>query len=275
MDSKPFAKLASGVVKQLYDLSGARYLVELIKPLSPKEAESIRPPSTFIFWLLSTHVAIYYFALSVYQQDESNYNEKLSVVLSGVSNPQTVTLSLNRIVDLQKESRIESPHSYNIFHNLQVVSGLKLSPDEFDVKYLRKLLESYKTQFNSTFFVGIDLSNSETYGLDLRESNFELSNLTEANLSNSDFQGSSFNYAKLIKTDLRNSDLTGSRFHMAELRGVKFFTKKGNVEVYDSSLVPELFLSACYIERGILPLWIEEEIDKLNHQVFIEGRGAC
>ncbi len=226
------------------------------------------------------HTGLYALADSVYQSSKSRLDSQFQIILSGLDKKETRALSLNRIVDIQKYKLSDRPSTINPLHNLGIVFGLESTygtPADFEKKYLRKLIESYKNQFSQTYLVGIDLSGTETESdISLMGSNFSLSNLSKANLSNSDFSYSNFSGARLIETNLFRTSLHGSNFEQAVIVDAKFFEKgKHDEEIYDDSLEAELFKDACYISPGSLPSDIEDELLRTNHHVLSQLSGPC
>lgn len=226
------------------------------------------------------HTGLYALAESVYQSSQSRLDSQFQIILSGLDRKETRALSLNRIVDIQKYKLSDRPSTINPLHNLRIVFGLESNDGNlanFEKRYLRKLIESYKDQFNRTYLVGIDLSGTETQGdIVLMRSNFSLSNLSKANLSNSDFSYSDFSGAKLIKTNLYKTILSGSNFEHAIIVDAKFFEKdQYDNQIYDNSLEAEIFKDACYISPGSLPSDIEKELLETNHHVLSQYSGLC
>jgi peptidoglycan hydrolase CwlO-like protein len=127
-------------------------------------------------------------------------------------------------------------------------------------KFLQ-LYEQGQTTFQVEDLLGIDLSNLELNGIDLRKANLKAANLSNTKLRYSDLRGADLTMATLCNTDitfarLAEANLTGVRHDLGYFEGYKDENYQKDSQSQDQFLIQEfeaikaeLESASCQIEN--------------------------
>ncbi|WP_319526651.1 pentapeptide repeat-containing protein [uncultured Desulfosarcina sp.] len=225
----------------LWDFSGLRFIFSKIYPEHPEHSK-IRPPATFLLWIIGIYVAFFGIASQRYENRidiiENRSNSLFTQLATDARNS-----AISRISSVQNMLCPEQPFlrkPLSVFRSLfkdsfytEMVDLLKSVVEDW--KYCldglildRAILESANLEgayLVGTHFNEANLKFACLYRANLSNADLVGANLYKANLSNADLEGAcllkaNLEKATLLKANLKNTNLWGADFEGANLAWV-------------------------------------------------------
>jgi hypothetical protein len=208
----------------IWDLSGLRFVFEMIKPR--KNGFNKSEPSKLLIWIISIYIASWGLAMTKYELKNNNVYYQLSTVVPFVMDKAEENRDYSVLIGFQREL---SPIEPNIFSPKKVFFSLTEVKKETSYKVKETITKSIvvnKSYLSSAILCNADLYNADLCGANLSNANLTNVNLTNANLYNADMSGCNFLNVNLTNAYLSNTDISKAKnLTIAQLEKAKTLYK--------------------------------------------------
>ncbi|MBL4791001.1 MAG: OmpA family protein [Kordiimonadaceae bacterium] len=199
-----YKKYAVTVLFYLYDLSGLRWIYEKIR--TPHPEIKMRPPSTFLIWLVGSYVALFGLTSGLYNQEKEALEGRLDFLLAN-STSETLqylvdNLSIYQRTPLPIKPQFISLRSADDFINgitSPLLSLVDISTDDGIKNKVGRIIVLKKNRLS-----GITLEDFKLENLDLSGADFSASIIDNVSFEGSDIGGANFKNAHLSNVSFKD-----------------------------------------------------------------------
>ena len=195
-------------------LSGARFLREQLHPRTSKEKDGKQPPSTIVFWLGGTYLALFGVASARHESAVDRLELRASFVVALLANDTTRVGACVQVAGLQAR-KVPTPPLFGDPFFFTSFWESEIYPE--GVELLKRAVEASKEHLAKADLSGADLTGANLHGANLSEAEMVETKLSGADLTGANLHGANLFEAEMVETKLSGANLTGANLHGANL----------------------------------------------------------